>query len=109
MTTPRSRQDKRDVRFKEEQAKLDSKIYGGGNQRSSYTSSGQSNSGSGYRREGIPDHVRKEALRHIAEKLKDEIANSVDLCDKIAKDQGKKHRSGGTKDHTDLSKSKIKK
>ncbi|THV55949.1 hypothetical protein BGAL_0001g00100 [Botrytis galanthina] len=62
MTTPRSRQDKRDVRFKEEQAKLESGINGGRNQRSSYTSSGQSNSGSEYRREGIPDGVRREAF-----------------------------------------------
>ncbi|TGO18914.1 hypothetical protein BTUL_0007g01330 [Botrytis tulipae] len=109
MSTPRSRQNKRDVRFKEEQAKLDGEINGGGNQRSSYTSSGQSNSGSNYRREGIPDHVRKEALRQLAEKLKDEIANSVNLCDKIAKDRGKTYRSGGTKDHTDPPQSQRKK
>ncbi|TGO64213.1 hypothetical protein BCON_0008g00600 [Botryotinia convoluta] len=98
MSTPFGKQKiRRQERYKEEQAKLNDKIYGGRNEGSSYTSSKYSSGGSSDKTRDIHDDVKRVASHRTSERSKDNTAIEADLYDQLAKSQGKTHRSGGTK------------
>ncbi|TGO31204.1 hypothetical protein BPAE_0001g00990 [Botrytis paeoniae] len=110
MSTLRSRQNKRNERHATEQAELDSKINGGGNQRSSYTPSRHSNSDSSGKNWDIHDKVRREAAQLNPSNSRDNTGTERHLYDRHVRSQeGKIHKTSGTKDQTDLSQSKRKK
>ncbi|TGO85028.1 hypothetical protein BPOR_0439g00070 [Botrytis porri] len=109
MTTPGSRQSRRDAEHAKTQANLYSKVNGG-NQRSSYPSSRHSNGDSSGKNWDIHDKVKRAAAQLNPSDSTDNTGTERRLYDRHARSQeGRSHKTSGTKDQTDLSGSKRKK
>ncbi|KAF5878353.1 uncharacterized protein Bfra_000519 [Botrytis fragariae] len=111
MSTPfRSKKIRKEERYEKEKNELNDKIYGSGNQRSSYTSSRHSNSDSSSKKWDIHDNVRREAAQLNPSDSGDNTETERRLYDRYVRSQERRnHKTSGTEDQTDLSQSKRKK